>query len=115
MKPTKEQIEEAREALGKFSVIQDGNKKWIRGSMAYSAYETILSCLTPPEPAASEGGVDKKGFEIAKRLWLKACADLVEANKKIDRFEADRKLAVEALKPFANVAEQIHKHAKNKA
>ena len=74
MTPTKEQIEKAREAVERQRLANSPLAESERRD-----YETILSCLTPPEPAASEG-------------------EVAELRRTVAHLEADRKLAVEGLK-----------------
>ena len=82
MTPTKEQIEKAREAVERQRLANSPLAESERRD-----YETILFCLTPPEPAASE-------------------ADVAELRRTIERLEADRRLAVEGLKKAVNLADR---------
>ena len=76
MTPTKEQIEKAREDLEnlQFFLMKNDPRSGIKdpcdkASITRGQIETILSCLTPPEPAASEGEADiPNAFEAYPEL-----------------------------------------------
>ncbi|MDE2107385.1 MAG: hypothetical protein KGL39_59870 [Patescibacteria group bacterium] len=84
MTPTKEQIEKARESVENFmrhswsfyrDESQDGLTKVSRTPIFHAAElkescKTILSCLTPPEPAASEAEVGEAVFIDDMRLMV---------------------------------------------
>ena len=93
MTPTKEQIEKAREDLEnlQFFLMKNDPRSGIKdpcdkASITRGQIETILSCLTPPEPAASEG-------------------EVAELRRTVAHLEADRKLAVEGLKRLSFAAQ----------